>query len=399
VSLSAYSQSCDISGDKYFTFEDIKSTLSANNCNSCHNSESGITAWSFDTYESMFTNSECGEPIITRGDAGSSILFDVINNYSKSCSNPTHENNHILLPEEVFAIESWINSGATEDCIPLFEDVRNTLISYQCANCHNHNSSWSLSSYLHATGRTGSSLCDDVTITYDASNSMLYQLVSTGSSECEDNPVHNVISDEDQKQVRDWINAGTPEFATALPVELSSFDVFYEKGSPILLKWISASEIGTDKYLIERSFDGRKFEPIDEVLAVGQSSISQSYSYNDKDKYIGVAYYRLRILDLDGTTSFSHILSINQKPTREILNIRPNIINQGSNLSVEWYSDQDRTYAYGHIVDITGLEVEKVLLYDGKNLITIPQLGKGMYYLIVYDYYESQVIKRFVVSD
>lgn len=107
-----------------------------------------------------------------------------------------------------------------------------------------------------------------------------------------------------------------------LPVELIDFDATQD-GESINLKWRTGSEINTKHFIIERSHDGIEFKGIATVLSKGDSNRAQSYSGTDTAPLSGVNYYRLKIVDWDGTYEYSPIEVVNFQP-RQGLNVYPN---------------------------------------------------------------------------
>ena len=90
-----------------------------------------------------------------------------------------------------------------------------------------------------------------------------------------------------------------------LPVELLRFDAACDRTS-VHLTWATAIESGTDRFVIERSADGEVFEPIGEVPALGVSTSVAEHGFVDQ-RPLSPAYYRLRILDADGSHAFSPV--------------------------------------------------------------------------------------------
>ncbi len=87
---------------------------------------------------------------------------------------------------------------------------------------------------------------------------------------------------------------------TTLPVEL----IYYSAkatGNSSVLSWGTSSESNNNKFVIERSTDGVKFEVIGSVLA--KLNTGASYNYTDYTPISGNNYYRLTQVDLDGKTS------------------------------------------------------------------------------------------------
>ncbi len=100
----------------------------------------------------------------------------------------------------------------------------------------------------------------------------------------------------------------------SLPVELASF-----RGSVMdrynMLEWQTESEENAMVFLIERSLDGyRDFTEIGRIGAYGNSSILRSYELKDESP-VSLAYYRLRIVDFDGTFEYSDVIVVERSKT------------------------------------------------------------------------------------
>ncbi|WP_221394594.1 T9SS type A sorting domain-containing protein [Dyadobacter sp. NIV53] len=100
----------------------------------------------------------------------------------------------------------------------------------------------------------------------------------------------------------------------ALPVTLISFTATKVsgevEGSTALLNWQTSSETNSDRFDIERSLDGKKWMNIGNATASGDKKSSSSYSFPDKKPMDGENLYRLKMIDRDGSFSFSRIQSV-----------------------------------------------------------------------------------------
>lgn len=96
-----------------------------------------------------------------------------------------------------------------------------------------------------------------------------------------------------------------------LPVELLTFSGQQEERT-IGLNWITASEINSDHFLLERSIDGKTFELIANVNAAGNSSSVLNYKiYDVQPPLAKVIYYRLRQIDKDGVEGEAKLIAVN----------------------------------------------------------------------------------------
>ncbi len=98
----------------------------------------------------------------------------------------------------------------------------------------------------------------------------------------------------------------------ALPVELMSFSgVWTEAG--VRLQWETGSEINNNGFEIQRSTDGTAFSALGFVPGAGTTPETRQYAFLDEEAAQipgGVAYYRLRQLDYDGSSNFSDAISV-----------------------------------------------------------------------------------------
>lgn len=101
----------------------------------------------------------------------------------------------------------------------------------------------------------------------------------------------------------------TSPSANPLPIELLYFNAKL-LDQKVRLEWATASEINNALFTIERSADGRLFEPIASIQGAGNSIETRTYSAEDERPLQGYNYYRLKQTDYDGAFTFSPIESI-----------------------------------------------------------------------------------------
>jgi trimeric autotransporter adhesin len=73
-----------------------------------------------------------------------------------------------------------------------------------------------------------------------------------------------------------------------------------------MLKWETKSEINLSKFVIERSSDNKDYQHFGEVQGHGNSLTSSYYTFVDNKVEPGVYYYRLKMIDMDGTFKYSN---------------------------------------------------------------------------------------------
>lgn len=94
---------------------------------------------------------------------------------------------------------------------------------------------------------------------------------------------------------------------TPLPVTLISFNGKL-LGDKVKLTWATATEINNDKFIVERSEDGKSFVPIGVVPGNGNSNQIIGYEFLDM-KHPG-GFYRLKQIDYNGEFEYSNSIKI-----------------------------------------------------------------------------------------
>src|SRR5690606_7008544 len=69
--------------------------------------------------------------------------------------------------------------------------------------------------------------------------------------------------------------------------------------------WNSIKESIGDLYVLERSRDGKTFHTIADFKAIGQAN---TYEHIDNTPFVGANYYRVRLVNNDGSSSYTNIV-------------------------------------------------------------------------------------------
>lgn len=93
------------------------------------------------------------------------------------------------------------------------------------------------------------------------------------------------------------------------PVNLVSFEAL-RKSEQVEVAWRTVSEQNSSHFVLERSSDGQKFYEYASVPATGNSSTLRLYSFADENPLEGISFYRLKMVDADGTFTYSEIEKI-----------------------------------------------------------------------------------------
>ncbi len=99
------------------------------------------------------------------------------------------------------------------------------------------------------------------------------------------------------------------EACAALPVTLVSFTAKPE-GNTALLSWITIEETGSDYFEVQVSADLKNWRSLGKIQTHGDSNQKQEYSFTDNGPGLQTGFYRLRMVDLDGTFTYSPVRSL-----------------------------------------------------------------------------------------
>jgi uncharacterized delta-60 repeat protein len=177
-----------------------------------------------------------------------------------------------------------------------------------------------------------------------------------------------------------------------LPVSLSNFNAFLQNRS-VLLQWKTAGEKNLAKFVIERSADGIRFLPINNVAVTGISTLSRDYSITDEQPLQGINFYRLKMIDADGKFTYSKIVAVKINLVNKLV-IFPNPANRI--LFVEASGNDEN--ARIQIVDGAGRIIKELKVFlNGQTSfsIDISNVPKGMYHLILYKK-EKREVQTFI---
>lgn len=183
---------------------------------------------------------------------------------------------------------------------------------------------------------------------------------------------------------------GTDFLNNPLPVELLSFTAKATKND-VVLNWRTASERNNKGFEIERSVDGKSFESIDFVAGTNDAKVS-AYVYTDAAALAinNTLYYRLKQVDMDGSFSYSEIVSVSTNnetmasiypiPAADKLTISNNIGLQNCNIS---------------IVDLLGRTVleTNISTTATEYTLSVNQLNTGAYIMIIKNGNDTQRLK------
>ncbi|WEK36301.1 MAG: S8 family serine peptidase [Candidatus Pseudobacter hemicellulosilyticus] len=182
-----------------------------------------------------------------------------------------------------------------------------------------------------------------------------------------------------------WINGGGPD--VPLPVTLSSFTATRNGGST-LLQWSTAQESNSQLFIIEKSLDGQLFTAIGTLPAAGNSNQPLEYQFTDPQLRPGTSYYRLNMVDLDGSHRFSPVRTIQMEDDPFLLRYYPNPVVNGR-LTLETGADAYRV----ELTDMQGRLLMTLPVRGRTQQLSLPAISKGAYLLTAYTTAGKKTVK------
>ncbi len=96
-----------------------------------------------------------------------------------------------------------------------------------------------------------------------------------------------------------------------LPLLLTFFNAAKFKETAALLTWKTTQEVNTAFFDLERSEDGISFNKIAQLISAGNSQTPTNYSFTDYAPLTGNNFYRIKMVDKDGTFTYSIYRQLN----------------------------------------------------------------------------------------
>jgi len=163
-----------------------------------------------------------------------------------------------------------------------------------------------------------------------------------------------------------------------LPVQLLYFHGEQVNRTLNHLSWSTASEQHSDAFIVERSADGRNFDPLGRVKAAGNSDQPLHYSLDDLHPLNGKTFYRLQLVDLDGSAVYSEIVAIDNEGGSGLV-VYPNPTR--NSLFIDLRSLHALRVS---IVDNTGREVLSPMVGNSSTIaVDVSMLTTGLYIVLI----------------
>jgi len=173
----------------------------------------------------------------------------------------------------------------------------------------------------------------------------------------------------------------------ALPVDLISFDAVVNDAGAPLLSWVTVSESDFSRFELEAGNDGRHFRWIGTIEGKGGLSSVARYDFLDKSPFNETRYYRLKMIELDGSHHYSKMVSLipeGQNSIRFFPNPVQNLLTLESAQSINTVE----------VFSTSGVLLKNYSSDSSINELSMQQLPGGMYLLKINKNKIIKVIKH-----
>ena len=183
-----------------------------------------------------------------------------------------------------------------------------------------------------------------------------------------------------------------------IPVHIITFTAQLQGDQTTHLQWTAEKEQNFDHYEVERSTDSKEFVPVKIQKAKGNNGSKQTYNYDDPVNNqlpsVKSFYYRLKMVDKNGSFTYSNIITITRNQKLETFSIYPNPATTSVQLQ---FSKTLHGQASVEVSNMDGKVVmKKVFGVDGNTITLSNILPSGTYSVKVITTDETFIQKMFV---
>ena len=162
------------------------------------------------------------------------------------------------------------------------------------------------------------------------------------------------------------------EVGCLLPVEFSKFEAKSNQNK-VNLNWATATELNNDHFEIQHSDNGEDFKPIGQLKGNGTTPVGASYNFEHPTPSVGINYYRLKQVDVDGKYEYSPIRSVLFGKNK--VSVSPTFAKE----NVTIYVSGDQSMNFG-IYNLGGQQVFSGKAF-GQERVDVGFLQTGLYFI------------------
>ncbi len=181
----------------------------------------------------------------------------------------------------------------------------------------------------------------------------------------------------------------------ALPVRLSHFNAEKTTEGTALLTWSTTEEQNSSYFDVLQSADGSSWQAIGRVEARGNSFTLAKYTFTDQTPGKGVNYYRLKIVDRDGSFEKSNIRSLSFEGTASEVTVYPNPVSDRFSIKTGAREKVSKV----ELFDVNGrLAIVNDRYAEGESIV-VKGLSGGTYILKITMANGASEIRKIVISN
>jgi hypothetical protein len=153
-----------------------------------------------------------------------------------------------------------------------------------------------------------------------------------------------------------------------VPVVIDNYQLSVENEKAVVNSWKAVNEVNVSHYNVQRSTDEKVFNTVGVVKAKG----SGGYSFVDDAALSGVSYYRLEVVDKDGSKRYSKLLFVSLSINNFQLSIVPNP-------AKDFFTVKSSGLKEIQIIDGLGRIVIDKKVTGNNTTISLRDLSSGLY--------------------
>ncbi|MBO9637053.1 MAG: T9SS type A sorting domain-containing protein [Siphonobacter aquaeclarae] len=169
--------------------------------------------------------------------------------------------------------------------------------------------------------------------------------------------------------------------SSSLPVRLVNFSGRWSGEDLAELSWKTTSEVNFSHFEVQHSLDAHRFESAGNVLP----DPNGVYQFTSPAAGTGVHYFRLKMVDLDGSADYSNVVSLLND---RLVSINPNPF--ASELTIRGLAEGSRVL----LASMTGKTVLSKSIGAGETKLPVGYLPAGLYILTVTDPNTGFTVRR-----
>jgi len=182
-----------------------------------------------------------------------------------------------------------------------------------------------------------------------------------------------------------------PNPPVTLPLKLLNFSGHLQNNNAVSLQWQTADEQGVSKYELQYSTDGINYAYTLDV-AQAQNEDNNNYDYLHDDPVSGNNYYRIKMINADGSFTYSNVVMITVTNDNYVI-VSPNPA--ADNIVITLPDTDEATVA---IYNSVGSLVKTARLYSAITTTDIHSLFSGTYFINIVEN-NGRIINTTLIKD